>query len=128
MLEIMILIAMSRSIGDIVQAKGRARIGYQLLLWLFWFGGELCGAIAGGVLSAAGGGDEPNLILVYGCGLAGAVVGAVLAFAIAKGVPSLQANDDFYRGPSAYDRRRRDEAGVEAWAAAASANDDRIQR
>lgn len=128
MLEIFVLIAMSRGIGDIVQAKGRARIGYQLLLWLFWFGGELCGAVAGGVLSAASGADDVSLFLIYGCGIAGAVVGAVLAFAIAKGVPSLRGDDDFYRGPARFDRRRREEAGAEAWAAAASADDERFQR
>jgi hypothetical protein len=127
MLEIAILYVMSKNIGDIVQAKGRMRIGYQLLLWLFWFGGELCGAFAGGALSVAGGGDEPNLILVYGCALAGAVVGAVLAFAIAKGVPSLKADDDFYRRPSGYGRGLPDRT-AESWAPAAAADDDRIRR
>jgi hypothetical protein len=109
MLEILILIRMAGSIGKIVTAKGHPKFGYQFLLVALWFGGEFAGGVIGYVLGMAlAGGEEPDFVFPYLFALGSAVVGAVVAFAIAKRLPDLKREDAFYSDEE-YARRWRDE-------------------
>jgi hypothetical protein len=99
MLEIVILIILGGKIGKIVEKKGRTKIGYQLMLVGLWVGGEVFGLIVGSVLSAVlGDGEGAGMLLVVALGLGCAITGAIIAFQIAKNVPPLDADDEFYRG------------------------------
>jgi hypothetical protein len=103
MLELAIVYYMSKSIGEIALAKGRIRFGYMALLWLLWFGGEFFGAVVGAVIFSSGG-EEPPMLLIYGCGLAGAIAGAVATFVLVNSLPSLKSEDDYSRNRPAYER------------------------
>jgi uncharacterized membrane protein YeaQ/YmgE (transglycosylase-associated protein family) len=107
MLEIIILIVLAGKIGKTVEAKGRRKGPYQLMLVGLWFGGEVFGALLGGILTFALSNDpDPPLFLAYVLALVGAIVGAVISFAIVNGLSPLPTEDDFYRGGR----------GHEAWA------------
>jgi hypothetical protein len=83
MLEIILLIALTRRIGHILEQKGRKSGWYKLLTVVLWFGGEVAGGIVGGVVVAVSGVNE---LIIYLIALIGAAVGAGAAFLIAKGV------------------------------------------
>jgi hypothetical protein len=85
MLEIILLITLTRRIGDILEQKGRKSGWYKLLTVLLWFGGEIIGGIIGLIFVGLSGLNEA---LIYVVALIGAVVGASAAFIIAKAVPS----------------------------------------
>ena len=112
------------------------RFGYQLLLWVLWFGGEFGGGFVAGMASVASGEYHPNMIAVYLFALIGAVVGAVIAFAVVNGVPSLKTGDDFYFGPDRFDRRFNrvlpdrvpDPFGDDSPEPAHAERDDRVRR
>jgi hypothetical protein len=88
MLEIIILFKLCRRIGEIAEQKGRKGGWYKLMLVVFWIGGELFLGIAGEItLVVINGGREPNVGAAYLLALLGAVVGAYVAFTIAKSVP-----------------------------------------
>jgi len=107
MLEIIILIMLSGKIGKIVESKGRKKIGYQLLLIGMWIGGELFGAVLGGVIGAiAFEGEEPTTLFIVALALGCAITGAVIAFQIAKKLSPLDAEDDFYRDIDYVERLR----------------------
>lgn len=99
MLEIAILIILGGKIGKIVEKKGRKKIGYQLMLVGLWIGGEIFGAIVGSVLAAVlTDGEGPGTLLVIASALGCAITGAVIAFQIAKNLPPLDVDDEFYHG------------------------------
>lgn len=85
MLEILLLIALTRRIGRIVEQKGRTSGWYKLMTVLLWFGGEIVGGIIGAVIAEVSGMSD---IFIYLIALTGAAVGAGAAFLIAKAVPS----------------------------------------
>lgn len=105
MLEILLIFGLSKRIAAIAKDKGRGATGWVLLFILFWVGGELCGGILGGILSfvADNAAEEPNLLLVYGCAIAGAAVGAISAFVIVKSLSSVKEEDEYWRAPDADD-------------------------
>jgi membrane protein DedA with SNARE-associated domain len=117
MLEIFIVYRLAKSIGDKVAAKGHKRFGYQLMLVALWIGGEIAGMVVGIVLqlAMAGGVAEESETgfpwMAYLCALAGAALGAFIAFAIANSVAPVQNDDDFYQ----IDERRRDDEVRRAW-------------
>ncbi len=123
MLEIVIVYMLAKNIGNKVAAKGHKRFSYQLMLVALWIGGEIAGAVVGIILqlvmtSGAGVEEEPGFPwLTYVCALAGAALGAFIAFAIANGLSPVTADADFYE----IDERRRDEDVRRAW----RASDDR---
>jgi hypothetical protein len=86
MLELLLLWGLSSWIGRIVEQKGLNKWPYQLMLVLFWFGGEITGGIFGFVAMSQGGGPQNDeaLAMVYVFALGGAVLGAVMAFVIAN--------------------------------------------
>jgi hypothetical protein len=83
MLEIILLITLTRRIGHILEQKGRKSGWYKLLTVLLWFGGEIIGGIIGAVIAEIGG---LNQALIYLIALMGAAAGAGAAFLIAKAV------------------------------------------
>jgi hypothetical protein len=84
MLEILLLIALTRRIGNILEQKGRKSGWYKFLTVLLWFGGELIGGIIGLVIAELTGIGQA---LGYLIALVGAAVGAGAAFLIARSVP-----------------------------------------
>ena len=119
MLEIFIVYRLAKRIGDKVAAKGHKRFGYQLMLVALWIGGEIAGAVVGIVLQLTMQGgpavEEARGFhwMSYLCALAGAAVGAFIAFAIANSLAPVQDDADFYE----IDDRRRDDEVRRAWRA-----------
>lgn len=66
-----------------MEVKGRKSGGYKALVVVLWFGGEIAGFILG---TAMAGGDPSARLLPYFVALAGAVVGASIAYTIANNV------------------------------------------
>jgi hypothetical protein len=92
MLEILVLINLSKRIMAIAKSKGRSSAGWVVLLIVLWFGGELTGAVVAAIVAYP---REP-LLEVYLFGLGGAAVGAVATFAIVKNLPSLRQQDPYW--------------------------------
>jgi hypothetical protein len=86
MLEIILLIFLSRKIGDICANKGRSGTWFKVMLVAFWFLGEIVGAFTGAIV----GGEGP---LVYLFALIGAAAGAGITFLI---VSSLKPTENAY--------------------------------
>ena len=89
MLEIILLIYLTRHIGEIIEEKGRKSGWYKVLTVVLWIGGEVFGAIVGAVVSELSG---TGTFLVYIFALVGAAIGAGLAFMIAKSLSPIQYN------------------------------------
>ena len=85
MLEIIVLILLCKHIGERVRSAGRKPFRYQVLMVCLWFGGEMAGGFTGVFLCELLDID-PGLRfgVTYGCAIGGAVLGAFVAFAIAK--------------------------------------------
>jgi len=99
MIEIVVLYILAGKIGKIVESKGRKKIGYQFMLIGMWIGGEILGAIIGGVVAALADMEEAGGLLAVAFALGGAITGAVIAFQIAKNLSSPDSEEEeFYRG------------------------------
>jgi hypothetical protein len=81
MLEILLLITLTRRIGRILEQKGRKTGWYKFLTVVLWFGGEIIGGVIGAIVAEVGGLHEAVIYLVA---LMGAAAGAGAAFVIAK--------------------------------------------
>lgn len=79
MLELIVLIALTRRVGAVVEKKGHASRRYKVLTVILWFGGEVVGAFIGAI--ASNGETAPT----YVAALVGAAVGAGIAYMIADG-------------------------------------------
>ncbi len=84
MLEILFLIWYTGRIGAIVNAKGRGSGWLKALTVVLWVGGEVTGALGAVLLGQVG-------LRIYGLALAGACLGAVVAFAIARSLPAAES-------------------------------------
>jgi uncharacterized membrane protein YeaQ/YmgE (transglycosylase-associated protein family) len=84
MLEIILLVFLTRHVGEIVQAKGRRGGWYKLMTVLLWLGCEITGAFIGGIVVAL---SHSGTLLVYVFALVGAAVGAGISVIIARAVP-----------------------------------------
>lgn len=85
MIELVLVIAMCRHLGGKVRAKGRTAWPFQLMLVVFWFGGEFAAGIVAGIVYAVLNGAAPDAepgLWVYLVALAGAGAGAGLAYLI----------------------------------------------
>lgn len=102
MLEIFILIGIGRGMASMADRKGRNKAGYGFLGVVLWILGEILGFVVGVVLVNATDASDIAPLLIYGCALGGAVIGAVIAFSILGMLPAIPRDDDYYRGP--YDR------------------------
>ena len=78
MIEIFVVIALTKRIANRAREKGQSAGMFGFLLVACWIVGEFTGAFAGAIASAAGGG-EPQMIVVYAGALMGAAAGAMLA-------------------------------------------------
>jgi hypothetical protein len=89
MIEIIILFKLCGRIGDAARDKGRRAIGYQLMLLLFWFGGEVVTMLLAGMALVALYGEEfkKYLLFAYIAAVAGAFLGAWIVFRIVAGLP-----------------------------------------
>jgi hypothetical protein len=104
MLEIILLIVMGKRLGTILRAKGRRPGGYQFLMVIFWFGGEILGAVVGAGIAFLTHPDVEELPLapIYLMALVGAILGMVSIFAIAKALrpvepPAADGRDEYHR-------------------------------
>jgi hypothetical protein len=71
-------------------ARGKNRSGaWGALGALFWFGGEISGAII------AAGNSGADTATIYMLALVGAVVGAVISYVIVKALPEIPLDRDF---------------------------------
>jgi len=86
MLEIIALVALTRHIGKMVEAKGHKPGKYKWMTVGLWIGGEIAGAIVGAIFAAA---SDTGECLIYIVALLGAAAGAVAAYLIAKNVAPL---------------------------------------
>jgi uncharacterized membrane protein YeaQ/YmgE (transglycosylase-associated protein family) len=94
MLEILVIIGLSRKIAATCKEKGRSAVGWIVMFIGLWFGGEVIGAVIGTIGGlATSGGEEPGFLIPWICGLVGAACGAAIAFAIINGLPSLQQDE-----------------------------------
>lgn len=89
MLEFAILYRLCGRIGGAAREKGRRAVGYQLMLVLFWFGGEVGVAFLACLAIAIFTGEDPDGYLLPLCaaGLAGGAAAAWVAFRIVKDLP-----------------------------------------
>ncbi len=86
MIEIFLMVQLSKAIRKMMVAKGRSPGGYQFLAVALWIGGEITGAVIA-ASSARSQGD------IYVGALLGAACGAALAFVIASSVRPLVVDD-----------------------------------
>ncbi len=89
MLEILLLLALTRNIGAMVENKGYKAGRYKALAVILWFGGEILGfAVGAGVL------DDDSTAGAYLFALMGAALGAFTAYQIARSLKPLEAAVD----------------------------------
>lgn len=89
MLEIILLIFLTRKIGEIVEEKGRKGTWYKVMTVVLWIGGEIVGALIGAVVAGLSGiGD----FSIYIFALVGAAVGAGISFIVAKSLSPVEYN------------------------------------
>jgi hypothetical protein len=103
-LQVIVLYVLCKNIGRIVAAKGRPKFPFQLMVVLFWFGGEFAGGMLGMItltILSDGKGDIPTLML-YPFALVAAGLGVFIAFRIAKSLSPVAAFGD---PGDDYDRR-----------------------
>ena len=88
MLEIFLIVYLSKKIGKIVEEKERKKGMYIFMFVVLWVVGEFLGAIAGILVT----GEEGIIIYLYA--LMGAAGGAVLSFIIVKGLSKKEITED----------------------------------
>jgi len=87
MLELIVLVALTRKIGAMVESKGHTSRKYKVLTVILWFGGEVVGAFLGAMIS--NGETGPT----YVAALIGAAIGAGIAYNLANG--TIAVTEDF---------------------------------
>lgn len=90
MLEIVILVLLTRQVGKMVRAKGYSGLGYQAATVLLWLGGEMLGLYIGlAFLNEANYQSTIYLVLLIGVLCGG--LGGLTAYLIARNLPSRPA-------------------------------------
>lgn len=92
MLEIILVFGLCKHLGGQVRAKGRRAWPYQIMLVVFWLGAEVMTGIAAGIVYAIQYGAVPEQLSlwVYAIALAGAGLGAGLAYLIVALLPPIE--------------------------------------
>ena len=91
MIEIIALYYFAKNVGEIVEAKGHRGTWYKVLAVVMWFGGEIVGAILGGILFASAGSEcAIYLFALFGAGLSAGTV-----YLIAKNLPPAAKEPDY---------------------------------
>jgi hypothetical protein len=83
MLEIILLIFLTRRVGEIVRSKGRNAGWFQVLTVALWIGGELAGGIVGAIVGVM---TDSGALFAYLFALVGAAIGAGASILIARNV------------------------------------------
>jgi hypothetical protein len=96
MLEILAIIYLYRTNGRIAEKKGYEPGKYKAFSFLLWIGGEIAGAIFGGILSAILGYGDEGRGLIYLFGLAGALAGAGLSRWLVTRLPSIALQTEVF--------------------------------
>jgi hypothetical protein len=92
-LEFVLIYFLAKHNGDIVEAKGVPGTRYRWYTVGLWFGGEACGALIGIMLI-----HGSNVFYsIYACAIVGAIIGVMVAWYIAQGVPA-RAVGTFWQG------------------------------
>jgi hypothetical protein len=125
MLEIFLIIAVSKKISAMMTQKGRNPTGYVILFIALWFGGEIVGGILGAIVTIlmdrrAMEGDG-LMCGAYVLALIGAAIGGTIGYVIASSasdlspprVPDFDDDDDDYGEEGRARRRRRRSAAIE---------------
>jgi hypothetical protein len=95
MLEIIMLIILSKRIGNIAESKGLQGGAYKALLVGLWIVGEILGIVAYAALD----GDSTLFLLMMS--FAGAGIGGAIAFAVANNAkPVIDEDAWFELGPA----------------------------
>jgi hypothetical protein len=95
-LEIILIVVLSKKIAAMMKEKGRNPAGYIVLFVLLWFGCEVIGFIIGAVISVS---QDPRAfdqgidLLSYIIGLLGAAVGGTTGYLIASAMPPVRRRD-----------------------------------
>lgn len=91
MIEIIALYNLCKRIGIAARDRGRHAIPYQLVMIMFWLGGQFGGVIVASVVLLVAFGDawQDYVMLAYFPVIAGGIVGAWLAFKVVAGLPDL---------------------------------------
>ena len=89
MLEIVLLVVLTRKIGAILQGKGRTSGWFKFLTVVLWFGGEIVGGVIGVVVGEMYGFDI--MVAAYPLALLGAIAGAIAAYVIAQSARPAEA-------------------------------------
>lgn len=92
MIEILVLYYICKRLGEYLRGKGRKPLLLQILLVLFWFGGEFLAGVAAGLVQAMRHRGVPQEFdfTIYGAALVGAACGAGVVWSIAKLLPPLE--------------------------------------
>jgi hypothetical protein len=96
MLEILLIVSLSRKISTMMRNKGRNPVGYIILFVVLWFGFEILGGIVGAMVSLR---NNPRAfehgidLMSYLVGLAGAAIGGTAGFFIAYTTPPIQTQN-----------------------------------
>jgi membrane protein YqaA with SNARE-associated domain len=115
MLEIILIVIISKKIATMLAEKGRSAAGYIVLFIFLWIGGEIIGAIVGTVITGF------NFLAYVFFALLGAAIGGTIGYLIANSVPALddprkkalEEFDDEDDDRERERRRRRQEADEE---------------
>lgn len=97
MLEIILVIVLCKSIGNVLRNKDRNPLLFQVMLVAMWIGGEIVGAIVGMIVYAIQHGAPPDGIALvpYLFAIAGAGCGAAITFLIAHLMPPAEPEPEF---------------------------------
>jgi hypothetical protein len=84
MLEILLIVVLSKRISSIVKSKGYKGVWFVVMFIVLWFAGEIAGGMVGAIIGmiSTGGREEPPMLIIYVCALVGAAAGAGTAFVI----------------------------------------------
>ena len=95
MLELMLLYRLCGWIGNVAREKGQSAISYQLMLILYWIGGELVTSLVVSVVFTLLFGHDFSYLFVYILAYIGGALGAGYVFKIVSKLPDLKTTEVF---------------------------------
>jgi hypothetical protein len=93
MLEIILVVIISKKIAAMMTKKGRSPAGYIVTFVFLWIGGEVVGAVIGTIIAVV---QNPNALdagfdfMAYIFALLGAAVGGTVGYLIASSAPPIE--------------------------------------
>ena len=101
MLEILFLVGLCKTIGRILERKGRRSGWFKFLVVIAWFGGELAGAVVAAIAAAImNPQQEPPMGAIYISALVGAGLSVGFVFLVASLLSDLRRVEPSF-GPTA---------------------------